>query len=382
MTNTYSKSNPFFATIKERYSLCKSGSKKNTQHIVLNLKGSGITYDVGDSIAIFPQNDPNVVLLTLKAMHATGKEIVTDRNGENPSSLYNFLSSKANITDINRKLFSEITARQSNFHKKTHFESLLTPENKEAFKQYLAERHVWDILIENPEVAFTPQELCGLLLPLLPRFYSIASSQNVVGDEVHLTVALLKYHANGHQRLGVCTNYLCNLAPVNEPIIPIYIQSHHGFTVPSDLDTRMIMIGPGTGIAPFRAFMQERIVRNASGDHWLFFGEWNKATDFLYEDLWKELSEKKKLKLDLAFSRDQEYKIYVQHRMLEHGAEFFRWIDSGAHIYVCGDAHRMAKDVEAALLQIFRDHGNHNEQSAKEYLKKLRTEKRYLRDVY
>ncbi|MBA3958440.1 MAG: sulfite reductase [Parachlamydiaceae bacterium] len=378
----YTKTNPFLASIKERYTLCKPGSDKNTQHIVLDLKGSGITYQIGDSIGIWPVNDPETVSKTLTCMGASGDETVLDRHGEHSYVLRDFLTNKANITEINRKLVAEIGFRQTDTQKKTQLESLQEESNKDTFKKYLTERYVWDLLHENPEVCFPVQELCNLLMPMLPRFYSIASSSHVVGEEVHLTVALLQYHTNGYQRLGVCTHYLCNLIPLNHAVVPIYIQPHHGFTLPEDTQTPMIMIGPGTGLAPFRAFMQERMFQKASKANWLFFGERHRATDFFYEEFWQDLVAQGALRVDLAFSRDQEYKIYVQDRMREHGEELFSWLEKGAFLFVCGDAHRMAKDVEAALLQIIQLHGKMDEATSRQYLKRLRTEKRYLRDVY
>lgn len=258
----------------------------------------------------------------------------------------------------------------------------MLPEHKKDFKEYTEVREVWDVLKENSEVKLNPQELCDCLMPLLPRFYSIASSHLLYPNEVHLTVAPLEYEANHHKRRGVCTHFLCSLAVLNEPMIPIYIQPSHGFQPPEDNSKSMIMIGPGTGVAPFRAFMQERIALNATGGHWLFFGDRNREFDFFYEDYWLELVEQGKLKLDVAFSRDQDHKIYVQNRMWEHREELFHWLENGAYLYVCGDAHHMAKDVEAMLLKIIEHSGNLNEENAKAYLKKLRVEKRYLRDVY
>lgn len=378
----YSKTNPFLATIKERYSLCGLGSEKNTQHIVLDLQGSGITYSVGDSIAIFPDNDKEIVKKTVEAIRATSEEVVLDRHGEQAYPLREFLRTKANITEINRKLVSEICFRQTNPQKKAFLEKLQSEENKEAFKEYLVNRYIWELLIENQEVTFVPQELCNLLMPLLPRFYSIASSNRVVGEEVHLTVALLRYHTNGYQRLGVCTHYLCNLASLHEPVVPMYIQPHHGFTLPEDPNASIIMIGPGTGVAPFRAFMQERMVRHCLGRNWLFFGERNEKSDFFYKEYWLGLVDAGHLRLNVAFSRDQDHKIYVQDRMKQEGADLFKWIEEGCYLYVCGDAQYMAKDVEAALLNIIQVHGNKDEQEAKRYLKALRLQKRYLRDVY
>lgn len=381
-THHYSRTNPFLASIKERYSLCGPDSNKCTQHIVLDIKGSGITYQVGDSIAVYPQNDQDLVAKTLYAMKVSGDEIVLDKHGEKSWTLRDFLTTQANITEVSRKLLSEVGFRQTNPAKKSHIESLQGEGNKEILKSYLEVHHLWDVLEAHSEVVFFPQELCNFLMPLLPRFYSIASAQSVVGEEVHLTVALLKYETNGHERKGVCTHYLCHVARLHEAVIPIYIQPHHGFTIPEDPNTAIIMVGPGTGVAPYRAFMQERIIRNASGKNWLFFGECHRASDFFYESYWQSLVDAGRMRLDVAFSRDQDYKIYVQHRMLQHGKELFQWLEQGAYFFVCGDAHFMAKDVEQALLQIIQEHGNRDEQASKQYLKRLRQEKRYLRDVY
>lgn len=374
----YSRLNPFIASVKERYRLSKPGSGKNTQHVTLDLSGSGITYNPGDSIGIYPLNDPHLVEWTLFAMKANGEERVMDKNGE-PFSLREFFQKKANITEISRKLLTVVSQRQVNSLKKEKLEQLMSEGSKEALKEYLAIHEVWDFLEEHVEVHFTPQELCDLLMPLLPRFYSISSSQAVVGDEIHLTVAMLEYETNQTQRRGVCTHYLCNLVPLHEKSVPIFIQPHHGFTLPENKGTAMIMIGPGTGIAPFRSFMQERVSQQATGKNWLFFGEWNQAYDFFYESYWRELESKGLLKIDTAFSRDQETKLYVQHRIFEKGQEIWEWLSQGAVLYVCGDAERMAKDVDATLHQIVEHFGKTD---PKAYMKQLRQEKRYLRDIY
>jgi sulfite reductase (NADPH) flavoprotein alpha-component len=372
----YDKNNPFYATIKERYSLCSSGSLKNTQHIVLDLKNSGLKYNVGDSIAVFPVNDPDLVARTLKAMQATGQEFVTDKAGES-IHLETFLTQKANLTDISRKLLGEVAK------KRPHPKLEELEQDKELLKAYLNSHEIWDLLEAYPEAHFTPDELCSLMMPLLPRFYSIASSMNSVGDEVHLTVALLKYYASGHLRLGVCTHYLCNLVPIGQPVVPVYIHPNTvGFTIPEDPEKSIIMIGPGTGIAPFRAFMQERMHGKGNGKNWLFFGEWNREHDYFYQDYWHDLEQKGFLRVDLAFSRDQDYKIYVQHRMKEHGKELYQWIKEGAVVYVCGDAHRMAKDVDATLHHIVQEYSGMSEADTKAYFKEMKAQKRYLRDVY
>lgn len=382
MSTLYNKSNPFLASIKSRHTLCQTGSKKDTQHIVLDIKGSGIHYQVGDSIAVFAKNDPGLVEKTLQAMHASGEETIIDKRDGSAWTLRDYLSTKANITDGNRNLLTEIRQRQTHVAKRAFVEDLFAESNRGQLKDYLEMRHTWDLLQEHAELEFSPQEICDTLLPLMPRFYSIASSREAVGEEVHLTVALLRYTANGHPRFGVCTHYLCNLAPLDEPVIPIYVQPHRGFTLPHNHEAPLIMVGPGTGVAPFRAFMQERALRSSPGKNWLFFGEWNRATDFYYESFWRELEREGRLRLEAAFSRDQEHKVYVQHRMKEHGKELFQWLEEGAHFFVCGDAQSMAKDVEATLRHIIQTHGNLDEAGAKHYLKRLQSEKRYLRDVY
>jgi sulfite reductase (NADPH) flavoprotein alpha-component len=382
LSHSYNRANPFLATIKERYCLCKPGSDKKTYHIVLDLSGSGIDYEVGDSIGIYPQNDPMIVERNLQAMKANGNEEIWDKRTEKTWRLRDFLTTQANLVEVSRKLVKEISERQSNPIKKEFLTNLHTEENKEALKAYLQAHELWDLLEEHKEVIFALQELCDLLMPALPRLYSIASSHKMVGNEVHLTVAYLEYVSNGHLRRGTCTHYLCEIAPMHIPAVPVYIQAHHGFTLPADPSSSVIMIGPGTGVAPFRAFMQERIVAEATGKNWLFFGERNRTHTYFYESFWQELSDQGKLRLDLAFSRDQAHKVYVQHRMHDQGEELFRWIEEGAYLYVCGDASRMAKDVEAALIHIIQKHGNHDETNVKQYLKKLRAEKRYLRDVY
>ncbi|MBS4169696.1 MULTISPECIES: sulfite reductase [unclassified Neochlamydia] len=378
----YNRHYPFFATIKERYNLTREESTKNTQHLVLDIKGSGLTYKVGDSLGIFPINPQDIVNKTLGAMRAQGLELIISKHTGKSMSLREFLTTKANVTDLSKKLLSMLAQRQTNQKKKEALEAVLAEGAQEKFKAYLQSHELWDILEENHEVVFALQELCNMLMPLLPRLYSISSSMSAVGEEVHLTVGVLKYHTNGYQRVGVCTHYLCETVPLHQPVVPIYIQPHHGFTLPSHSDTPIIMIGPGTGVAPFRAFMQERMAKEAQGKNWLFFGECNRATDFFYADYWTSLERQGKLRLDVAFSRDQQEKIYVQHRMLMQGADLYRWINEGAYIYVCGDAARMAKDVESALHEIIQVHGKKSEAEAKALVKHLRNEKRYLRDIY
>lgn len=379
-TEEYTRLRPFIAKIKSRHDLCNDCDEKSTLHIVLDLKDSKIKYNVGDCVGVYPVNDPLLLKKTIEALRASEESRIVDKRSKQEHSLKEFLKIKANLCDVSRKLIEEISHKQTCLTKKGLLEDLLS--NREALKEYLEGRQLWDILSEHHEVSFELQEICDLLMPLLPRYYSIASSQKKHEDEMHLTVKLLRYDAHGHERKGVCTHYLCNLAPEEEPIVPIFIQPHKGFTVPENPSAHMIMVGPGTGVAPFRAFMQERIAQGASGKHWLFFGEWRREKNFLYGDYWLELEKQQKLKLDVAFSRDQEEKKYVQHLLQEKGREIYEWMMDGSYFYVCGDAKYMAKDVEQALKEIFCEHGNMSEEDAKEFVKTLRKEKRYLRDVY
>ncbi|HEV8052648.1 MAG TPA: sulfite reductase [Parachlamydiaceae bacterium] len=381
-TTHYNKAHPFLARIKERYNLCKEGSQKSTFHVVLDLEGSGISYQTGDSIAVQPTNDPLVVETMLALLHANGDEMIADKHTKEPIQLKDYLTRKVNLAEVPKKLIVELARKQTNPQKKERLEFICSEGQRESLKEYQAAHEVWDALSENEEVDFVAEEFCHMLQPLLPRFYSIASSMNHVGNEVHLLIAELNYVTNSHPRSGVCTHYLCRRAEMDCPIVPVYIQPSHGFTVPENGDASMIMIGPGTGVAPYRAFMQERQVRQAAGLNWLFFGEWHRATEFFYEKEWDAFEAAGTLRLDAAFSRDQEHKIYVQHRMLENGKELFEQLESGAYLYVCGDAHRMAKDVDAALHLIAQVHGNLDEAGAKDYVKKLRAGKRYLRDIY
>jgi sulfite reductase (NADPH) flavoprotein alpha-component len=351
----------FLASIKERRLLTKPSSTKKTYHIVFDLKGSGFSYNAGDSLAVYPENGIEEVFEVLNRLKFSGEEVIVPKKSGGPLSLKEYLVKKANLKAIPRNLYKAL-----------HGE-------REDLKDFLKSRELIDIL----EPRLSPQELADSLLPQLPRFYSIASSQRVTKDEVHLTVGLVSYEVSGRISFGVCTNYLCRLAPLGEGVIPVYIQGAHDFSLPLDNSASLIMIGPGTGVAPFRGFMQERRALGAKGKHWLIFGERHKATDFFYEEEWQEYEREGILRVSTAFSRDQEKKLYVQDRLLEASREVFEWIQGGAYIYVCGDASRMAKQVEEALETIFCKEGGMTLEEAQSQLKHLRVvEKRYLKDVY
>jgi sulfite reductase (NADPH) flavoprotein alpha-component len=379
---TFDKSNPFLAKIIERRPLTLPGSTKETYHLALSLRNSNIQYKVGDSIGVYGQNDPLLVGHFIEAMKAKGDELITEPRTQQKISLWNFLSFKANLSRVTSsflKLFHEYVKLHD---KKNELSRLLNEENKALLSQYLSTHDPLDLFKEYAETQVPLQELCNQFGPLLPRFYSAASSLLAYPEKVDLTVALFTFSHFSQPRFGVASHFLCHLAESENTDIPIYVQTAHGFTLPQDPAASIIMIGPGTGIAPFRAFMQERLHTGATGKSWLFFGERNRAFDFFYEEFWNDLIAQKKLQLDVAFSRDQAEKVYVQHRMYAKAKELWSWIQEGAYLFISGDAHEMAKDVDAMLVKIVSEQAHLSEAEAKAYLKSMRTQKRYLLDVY
>ncbi len=364
----------FISTILERRCLVPAGTGRRCFHLVMDLKGSGVRYQVGDSVGVQAENNQDEVEELLRLVPGAGTE-VADRKG-NRALWGDFLRGKANLGTVNRKLL-EIVAEKG---ESPFLKGLLS--NREGLKEYLASYHVADFLEEFKGVKFTPEELAPLMMPLMPRFYSVASAQEVVGDEVHLLVADVHYEMRGKKRLGVASHQLCHILPLNEPVIPLFHQQAHAFALTKDLSAPIIMIGPGTGVAPYRGFMQERVRSGASKRNWLFFGEWYEKEHYFYQEEWKKLIEEGWLKVSTAFSRDQQHKVYVQHRMREEGKELFQWLEEGAYLYVCGDASQMARDVEDALLEIFETEGKMGVEESHQYLKQLRATKRYQRDVY
>lgn len=381
MTNIDRK-NPLQVTIKERYPLTKDGSSKETYHITLDLKDKNLEFQVGDSIGIFAQNDPILVEHLLIAMKATGDEIITHQRSGEKCTARQFLTSRANLSRISSSFLKLLHENAHLQDKKNQLHSLLQTENKALLQHYLATYDPLDLLKEYAEIQAPLEEMCNQFSPLLPRFYSVASSRKSHPDQVDLVVTISTFTHSGEKRYGVASHFLCHLAEVSNTPIPIYVQPAHNFRLPQDHTADIIMVGPGTGIAPFRGFLQERLHFNAQGNHWLFFGERHSALDFYYEDFFTHHHRQNRLKLHLAFSRDQEEKIYVQHRILENAAELWQWMQDGAYFYVCGDAENMAKDVDAALHQIISLEGNMSADDAKAYVKNLRVTKRYQTDVY
>jgi sulfite reductase (NADPH) flavoprotein alpha-component len=284
------------------------------------------------------------------------------------------------ITQPTPKFLKAIAQRASSSTTALH--ELLAPERKQDLENYLWGMEVIDFLIDHKSVKFTPEEFVGLLTKLQPRLYSVGSSLRAFPDQVHFIIDVVRYESHGRVRKGVASSFLAERAE-NVPV-PVYPSSAKHFHMPEDGNTPIIMIGPGTGVAPFRAFLQERQIAGAKGKNWLFFGAQREACDYAYKDEFARMKEDGLLtRIDCAFSRDQAHKIYVQNRMLENGAEIWKWIDSeGGQFFVCGDAKRMAKDVDAALRKIVQEHGGKSSDQANEYVEKLKSDKRYKRDVY
>jgi len=371
----WSKKNPFPAKLITNRRLSGEGSGKDVRHFEISLAGSELTYEVGDALGVFPMNCPQLVGEILAALRCDGEEAVKTADGEH--SLRLALTQHFDITKPSHELLSAVVQRSPS----AEFAPLLDALRKDDLKKWLYGREVIDVLARLA-TPFTAQEFVALLKKLAPRLYSISSSLKAHADEVHLTIAAVRYESHGRSRRGVASTFLADR--VGETgTVPLYVQASHGFKPPVNGDTPMIMVGPGTGIAPFRAFLEERLATGAKGPNWLFFGDQKRATDFLYQgQLEGWVKDGHLTRLDLAFSRDQAEKIYVQSRMIEASAELWSWLEAGAHFYVCGDALRMAKDVDAALHTVIEKTGGKSSDEAKAYVDRLKSEKRYQRDVY
>ncbi|MCB1109657.1 MAG: sulfite reductase [Chlamydiia bacterium] len=361
----YNKDNPFPAKIVERYILNKEGSTKKTYHLTLDLSGSNISYRPGDAIAIFPENPEEDVNALLSALNLSGHEEVTDPRSGMTLPAAHFFKKKANLIRIPTPLL-----------KLTGDADLIN--NKDTRTQFVANHDLIDFFEHYPPT-IPLQELISYFAPLLPRFYSIASSPMTHPQSVDLLVATFTYCHGNKKRQGLGSHFLCDTAQMHHTPIPLYLHPTPHFVLPEDPKAPLIMVGPGTGVAPYRAFLEHREAEKASGTNWLFFGERNRATDYYYEAFFESLQKKDFLRLDLAFSRDQEEKLYVQHLLLKHGAAVWGMLQQGAYFYICGDARQMAKDVTEALHTIVETHG---EQDPKPYIKELRKTKRLLLDVY
>jgi sulfite reductase (NADPH) flavoprotein alpha-component len=371
------KDHPFSAHLLVNRRLNQEGSEKETRHFEIALGSEGPSYEVGDALGIFPTNCPQLVDQIVQSLGCDGEEAVTAPDGSE-TSLRRALSQCYDLNRISPNLLKEIAARTDD----SELQNLLNPVQTTAQKTFLEERDLLNFLLQYPGLTLSPNELVTHLRKLQPRLYSIASSLKAVPGEVHLTISTVRYQIRNRWRKGVCSTFLADRLQLGASL-PVFIHHSPGFRLPVDPNRSIIMIGPGTGIAPFRAFLQERQAIGASGANWLFFGEQRAQNDFYYKD---ELSQMVKngllTRLDTAFSRDQDHKIYVQHRLLENAGQIWDWLQNGAHLYVCGDAKRMAKDVDNALREICRTTGHLSVDQAEEYMGALRRDKRYQRDVY
>ena len=373
----YSKKNPFPSTLKQRRLLNKPGSTKEVQHLELCLTGSGLEYRPGDSLAIIPTNSDRLVADVMEAGGLDADVPVELANG-NSAPLGQALKNEFDVSGLTKSVLK----KYNQFAQSDKIEALLDPENAAGLKEYLWGREVVDLLSDFPVAGMTAGDFCSVLRKITPRLYSIASSPLAHPGEVHLTIAVLRYQSHGRDREGVCSTYAAERVGVGETM-PVFLHHDKHFKLPEDGNTPIIMVGPGTGIAPFRAFVEERAATGADGRSWLFFGDRNRETDFLYgEEFERYHADGKLTRIDLAFSRDQEEKVYVQHRMLENGAELYAWLNDGAMFYVCGDASRMAGDVHEALITIAERDGGQSREAAEAWLKQLQDDRRYLRDVY
>jgi sulfite reductase (NADPH) flavoprotein alpha-component len=374
----YSRKNPFPAVPLVNRKLTLDGSEKETRHYEFSLSGSGFQYEVGDSMGIFPQNNPRHVEELLEALHFSGEESVTTKEGES-FSLREGLLKRFHIKDPSKQFLEAIAQRSASA---SELRELMQPDRKAELDRYLWGMEIIDFILDHPSVRFSVEEFVATLRKLQPRLYSIGSSLKAFPEQVHFIIATVRYESHGRRREGVASTYLADRLHPDDRV-PMFVHVAKGFRLPEDPSTPVIMVGPGTGIAPFRAFLQERLAIGAPGKNWLFFGEQREKCDFFYEDEFVAAQKCGALtRFDTAFSRDQAYKIYVQHRMLEHGKEIFAWLEEGAHFFVCGDAARMAKDVDSALLQIVEKEGGKTPEQAAEYVENLRQQKRYKRDVY
>lgn len=375
VSNAYTRKNPYSAEVLANQRLTASQSTKDVRHIELSLEGSNIHYEPGDSIGIVPRNQEAEVNALLQTLRFDAESPV---QGESQSltPLRQALLERCEIGAVTRpflKRYAEAT-------RSPEVASLASAADSD-LARYSRGRHVIDLVSEHAPNGLDAAAFARLLPPLAPRLYSIASSQHAAPDEVHLTVSIVQYESFSRSRWGVVSGALAGLTS-EDATVPIYLQRNPAFRLP-DPHTPIIMIGPGTGVAPFRAFISERAETGADGLNWLFFGDRSFEHDFLYQSEWLDWRKRSLLtRMDVAFSRDQAEKIYVQHRMLERGAELWSWLEDGAYVYVCGDAQHMAPDVHAALLEIIAIHGGRNRDDAAEYLLQLQRERRYQRDVY
>lgn len=374
----YSRSNPFQAEVLENLNLNGRGSDRETRHVEISLEGSGLSYEPGDSLGIVPQNDPRLVDALIEAMGwQADASVVVNKNGEK-RALRDALHSYYEITVLTKPLLTAIEELTAN----ADLCDLLAPGGEQELKEYMNGRDLLDLTQDFGLKGVDAQAFVSLLRKIPARLYSISSSPSANPEEVHVTVRAVRYEAHGRERKGVASVHLAERVQPGDKV-GVFVQQNTSFKLPENADAPIIMIGPGTGVAPFRSFIAEREETGAQGKTWLFYGDQHFSTDFLYQVEWQRwLKEGALSRMDVAFSRDTDKKVYVQHRMQEKSAELYRWLQDGAYVYVCGDEKKMAHDVHAALLSIIEKEGRLSPAEAAEYVANLQQQKRYQRDVY
>lgn len=370
----HTRERPFAAAVLDNQTIVARDAGRDIRHVELSLDGSGLRYEPGDAVGVWPENPPALVDQWLSLLKLEGEQPVRHEGKELP--LRQWLTHERELTRLSRPLIAAVADASGD----ESLAGLLRPDQSPRLAALLSEDQPIDLWRRYP-AEWSAEELVAALRPQTPRLYSIASSQKAVGDEVHLTVAVVDYQAHGERHWGAASAFVA--AAGDERRLPIFIEANERFRLPKDSARDIIMIGPGTGVAPFRAFVQERRETGSSGRNWLFFGNRHFTNDFLYQVEWQAALRDGSLhRLDLAFSRDGASKVYVQQRLREQGRELYDWLQNGAHLYVCGDASQMAKDVHAALIDVAVTHGGQTAEQAREWLSGLLQQGRYARDVY
>ncbi|WP_434753003.1 assimilatory sulfite reductase (NADPH) flavoprotein subunit [Paenibacillus amylolyticus] len=372
----FNRTNPFKAEVLENLNLNGRGSDRETRHIELSLEGSNLDYEPGDSLGVFPENHPRLVDELIAAMGWNADERVTVNKNGDQVSVHEALLRHYEITSVTKPVAEQL----AKLSPESELAALLA--NDSEFRKVMNTCDLLDVVQDYALKGIPAGQFLAVLRKIPARLYSIASSSKSFPDEVHLTVRTVRYESRGRERYGVCSVHLAERIEAGDTL-PVYIQHNPNFKLPENPDTPIIMVGPGTGVAPFRSFLGEREETGAEGKTWLFYGDQHFSTDFLYQTEWQRwLRDGVLTKMDVAFSRDTAQKVYVQHRMLEHSKELYQWLQEGGSVYICGDEKKMAHDVHAALITILQQEGGLSPEQAAEYMTRLQQEKRYQRDVY
>lgn len=375
--SSYSRKNPFQAQVLENLNLNGRGSNKETRHLELSLENANLQFEPGDSLGIYPKNDEALVAALIAELGWDSEEQISTKDSP-AQSLKNALISYFEITVLSKPLLNKLAPFTSN----SQLHNLLKEENAQQLRDYLYGRDLLDVAQDFKPWTASASEFISLLRKIPARLYSIASSQKANPDEVHLTIGTVRYEVNGRDRKGVFSGACAEQVEIGDTL-PVYVHHNPNFKLPQNSQTPIIMIGAGTGVAPYRAFLEEREELGAEGKSWLFFGDQHFVTDFLYQTEWQRWLKAGVLtRMDVAFSRDSEHKVYVQHRLEERAEEIYKWLENGAVVYICGDEKHMATDVHAALLKIIEEQGNKTSEEAVAYIQELQQQKRYQRDVY